>query len=166
MWTKAKSAILSLICTRVLIGVAIFVAAALPFVLSGGPARGLNVSFYGASAEAGMLYLGMPSETVLALFICAYACFVPAMIALITLDFLLRNIRKDQVFLRANVKYLRIISWCCFVIAIIMVFGWPFISYVFAFVAAAAAFFGLLMRVVKNVIDAACEIKDENDYTI
>ena len=166
MWTNAKSAFLSLICTRALIGVAIFVAAALPFVLQGGHMNGLSVAFYGSSPEAGMLYVGMPSETVLAIYICAYACFVPAMIALITLDLLLRNIRKDQVFLRENVKRLRVISWCCFAIAIIMLCGWPFISYVFIFVAAAAAFFGLLMRVVKNVIDTACEIKDENDYTI
>jgi len=143
-------------------GVFIIVAVSLPFVLSSGsPTR-----YYGASSEAGLLYIGMPAETVLAVFICAYACFAPAMIALFSLDLVLRNIRKDLVFFRANVKCLRIISWCCFAIAIIMLCGWPFISYVLVFVAAAAAFFGLLMRVVKNVIDAACEIKDENDYTI
>ena len=162
MWTKAKSASLSLICTRVLIGVAIFIAVVLPFVLP----NGLPIDFYGSSREAGILYFGMADETVIALYVCAYACFVPVMVALLTLDILLRNIKKDQVFFRPNVKYLRTISWCCFVIAIVMLCGWPFISYVFVFVAAAAAFFGLLMRVVKNVIDAACEIKDENDYTI
>ena len=166
MWTSTKSAFLSLICTRALIGIAIFVAVALPFVLSGGPVNGLSVGFYGSNPEAGMLYVGMPAETVFALYICAYACFVPVMIVLFSLDLLLRNIKKDQVFLRVNVKYLRIISWCCFAIAIIMLCGWPFISYAFIAIAAAAAFFGLLVRVVKNVIDAACEIKDENDYTI
>jgi hypothetical protein len=162
MWTKSKSAVLSLICTRALMGVFIVTAIALPFLLSGSSPDG----FYGARSDAGVLYVGMTAETVMALFICAYASFVPAMIALFSLDLLLRNIQKEIVFFRANVKRLRTISWCCFAIAIIMLCGWPFISYVLIFVSAAAAFFGLLMRVVKNVIDAACEIKDENDYTI
>ena len=158
MWSKSKSAALSLICTRVLAGVIILVAVALPFLLSGG--------FYGASREAGILYISMPADIVQALYICAYASFVPTIIALFSLDALLRKIKKDLIFFRGNIKCLRIISWCCFAIAIIMLCGWPFLSYVLAFVAVAAALFGLLMRVVKNVIDAACEIKDENDFTI
>ena len=162
MWTKSKSATLSLVCTRFLIGAVIAAAIALPFLSSGSPTD----SFYGASSGAGMFYIGMPAETVRAIFICAYACFVPAMVALVILDLVLRNIRKDLVFSRVNVKCLRTISWCCFAIAIIMLCSWPFISYVFIFVAAAAAFFGLLMRVVKNVIETACEIKDENDLTV
>ena len=159
MWTKSKSATLSLICTRVLICVFVAVAIALPFLLSGG-------GYYGVCSDAGILYIGMPAGTVIAVFVCAYASFAPAMIALFALDLLLRNIRKDLVFIRVNIKCLRIISWCCFAIAVVMLCGWPFVHYVLIFVAAAAAFFGLLMRVVKNVIDAACEIKDENDFTI
>jgi len=161
-WGKAKSATLTLICTRILIGIIIAVAIALPFILSDGSAG----IYYGRSADAGILYMGMSTELVLAIYICAYACFVPTIIALLSLDLLLLNIRKDVVFSRVNVKYLRTISWCCFAVAIVMFCGWPFISFVFLFVAAAAAFFGMLMRVVKNVIDAACEIKDENDFTI
>ena len=159
MWTKSKSAALSLVCTRTLIGVFIAVAICLPFLLSGG-------SYYGTRSNGGVFYVGMSAETVLAVYVCAYASFVPAIIALLSLDLLLRNIRRDYVFVRVNVKCLRILSWCCFAIAAIMLCGWPFISYVLVFVAAAAAFFGILMRVVKNVIDAACEIKDENDFTI
>ena len=158
MWTKSKSATLSLVCTRALIAIFIAVAIALPFLVSGG--------FYGSSREAGILHEGLSFNSLIAVYTCAYACFVPLMIALLSLDRLLRNIRKDLVFLRANVKCLRIISWCCFAVAIILICYWPFISYILAIVAAAAAFFGLLMRVVKNVIDAACEIKDENDFTI
>ena len=172
MWTKAKSATLSLICTRILIGLIILVAVTLPFVIpvdSLFPNSSVFVSrgdFYGGSPDAGILYVGMAAETVRAIFICAYASIAPALIAMLALDMVLRNIRNEHVFVRANVKGLRIISWCCFVIAVVMLCGEPFISYVLFFVAAAAAFFGLLMRVVKNVIDAACEIKDENDYTI
>ena len=159
MWTKSKSATLSLICTRALIVIFIVVAIALPFILTGG-------GYYGEYSTAGFFSIGMAKETVYAIYICAYICFVPAIIALFTLDMLLRNILKDGVFLRSNVKSMRIISWCCFAIAVVMLCGWPFISYVLIFIAAAAAFFGTLMRVIKNVIDAACEIKDENDFTI
>jgi len=162
MWTKSKSATLSLVCTRILIGAIIAIAAVLPFLLSSRPAG----RFYGASADTGILYIGMPAEAIVAVCLCVYACFVPAMFALFSLDRLLCNIRIEHVFLRDNVKYLRTISWCCFAVAVISFSSWPFISYVLIFVAAAAAFFGLLMRVVKNVIDAACEIKDENDFTI
>ena len=162
MWTKAKSATLSLVCTRILIGVIVLVAVVLPIWLLGGSGD----RFYGATGDAGILYIGMSAETVRAIFICAYASIVPAVIALLALDLVLRNIRRDVVFFRANINCLRIISWCCFAIAVVMLCGWPFISYVLIFVSAAAAFFGLLMRVIKNVIDAACEIKAENDFTI
>ena len=162
MWTKSKSATLSLVCTRILIGAAIAIAIVLPFILSGE----VDNIFYGASADSGILFMGMSIEMIRALYICAYASLVFAIIALLSLDKLLQNIRKDMVFTNPNVKCLRTISWCCFAIAIIMLCGWPFISYVLVFVAAAAAFFGILMRVVKNVIEAACELKDENDFTI
>ena len=158
MWTKAKSATLSLICTRVLIGIIIAIAAVFPFMLM--------AVYYGDRAGRGLLYISVPEETVIAFVICVYCCFVPAIIALLFLDKLLRNIRNGLVFSRASVKYLRVISWCCFVIAIVMLCGFPFLHIALIFAAATAAFFGLLMRVVKNVIDAACEIKDENDYTI
>jgi len=158
MWTKSKSATLTLVCTRILIGITIAVAAVMPFAVSGG--------FRGVSRTAGILFVGVPAETITAIFICAYICFVFVIIALLSLDKLLRNIRKDIVFDRVNVKCLRIISWCCFAVAAASFCGWPSIHIVLIFVASAAAFFGLLMRVVKNVIDAACEIKDENDFTI
>jgi len=168
MWTKSKSATLTLICTRIVIGIAIALAVLLPFLFP-------NFSETTSRAEASHLiasgilpyiFVGLPKITVVLVYICAYAAFVPALIALLSLDSLLRNIRKDSVFISDNVKYLRIISWCCFIIAIVMLFGWPHIHVVLIFVAAAAAFFGILMRVVKNVIDAACELKAENDYTI
>ena len=158
-WTKSKSATLSLVCTRILIAAFIAIAVALPFLVNGGP-------FFGMSSTAGSLLFYMSRETALALYVCAYACFVPAMIALFSLDLLMRNIRKELVFSRVNVKCLRTISWCCFAVAVIMLCCWPSLSNVLPVVSAAAAFFGILMRVVKNVIDAACEIKDENDFTI
>ena len=39
-------------------------------------------------------------------------------------------------------------------------------SLIFLLVAAAAAFVGLILRVVKNVFEQAVTLKDENDFTI
>jgi len=168
MWTKSKSAALSLICTRVLICAAVAIAVALPFLISGYYldiiSAGRAFSYEGRFLA--FIFSGLPQMTVIAIYACAYASFGFAMVALLALDKLLRNIRKDIVFVRGNVRCLRIISWCCFAIAIIMICSWPQIHYSLTFVAAAAAFFGLLMRVFKNIIETACEIKDENDFTI
>jgi Protein of unknown function (DUF3036). len=78
---------------------------------------------------------------------------------------LLKNIRKEQVFIQENCKCLRYISWCCLAAAVpFFVFGfWRFISFA---IALAAAFFGIILRVVKNVFEQAVALQEENDYTI
>ena len=78
---------------------------------------------------------------------------------------LLFNIKKDKIFIAANTKYLRRISWCCFAVAFITLVGGIF--YIpFSCIAIAAAFVGLMLRVVKNVMQNAVEIKTENELTI
>ena len=99
------------------------------------------------------------------LLITLYAAVPPAVIALICLDKLLNNIRKEQPLVSANVKYLRIISYCCFAESLVFVyFGLlkPF-AFVIIFV---AAFIGLILRVVKNVFEQAVAMREENDFTI
>lgn len=96
-------------------------------------------------------------------------CFYPsaafAYIALYSLIKLLLNIKKERIFISQNVTYLRFISWCCFAVALItLVCGILYIPYLAIFVA--AAFVGLLLRVVKNVMQNAVEIKEENELTI
>ncbi len=97
------------------------------------------------------------------------ACYYPSCVfAYITLYSLLRlllNIRKEAIFVAANVRYLRRISWCCFAVAVVTLAGGVF--YIpFSFVAVAAAFVGLMLRVVKNVMQSAVELKSENELTI
>ena len=97
------------------------------------------------------------------------ACFYPcAPLAYLTLYSLLRllfNIRNENTFTTQNIKYLRRISWSCFGVALITLVGG--IYYLpFLFVAVAAAFVGLLLRVVKNVMQSAAELKNENELTI
>ena len=81
------------------------------------------------------------------------------------LDRLLSNIRQGKVFTSGNVKILRLISYCCFAVSVIFIyfsilrpFAW--------LVVIAAAFFGLILRVIKNIFEQAIVIKEENDFTI
>jgi hypothetical protein len=94
-----------------------------------------------------------------------YFCCIPAMAALICLHILLGNIKKEKVFIMGNVKLLRVISWCCFAAAFIMVFA-LYYYFLFGLMAVAFGFIGLIVRVVKNVIEEAVHIKAENDFTI
>jgi hypothetical protein len=92
-------------------------------------------------------------------------CCIAALAALFSLDRLLSNIRKEEVFTEKNVRLLRIISWACFAVAIAMFVG-CIASISFFVIAILACFVGLILRVVKNVISAAVALKDENDFTI
>jgi len=78
---------------------------------------------------------------------------------------LLRRISAQQVFLQENVVYLRNISWSCLVGA-----GVSTVSTLYYFpwilVAVSAAFMGLIVRVVKNVVAQAVELQDEIDATV
>lgn len=94
-----------------------------------------------------------------------YGFCVPAYIALFSLDRLLGAVKREEVFTARNVRYLRIISWCCFGAAAVLLAG-ELISMVFIVLAILAAFFGIVLRVVKNLFAAAVALKDENDYTI
>ena len=94
-----------------------------------------------------------------------YSGSVPAAVLLFCLYRLLHHIEIDQVFITTNVEYLRRISWSCFAGAIIcsvsILYYFPWI-----FVAVAAAFMGLIVRVIKNIIAQAVELKNESEFTI
>lgn len=93
------------------------------------------------------------------------ACCIPAMGALLWLHKLLFNIRSERVFIDENVTLLRRISWCCFLAAAITLVSSRFYL-VFLLISIASAFMGLILRVVKNVIQQAVAIKAENELTI
>ena len=94
-----------------------------------------------------------------------YSGSVPAAMLLFCLYRLLRHIEMEQVFITVNVEYLRRISWSCFAGAIIcfvsILYYFPWV-----FVAVAAAFMGLIVRVVKNIVAQAVELKNESEFTI
>ena len=99
--------------------------------------------------------------------ICAafYCCAGPAAVLLVSLDRLLNGISRGEVFTQKNIALLRCCSWCCMVAAAICL-GFTVTLFYFLLVAAAAAFMGLILRVVKNVFQQALALKEENDYTI
>lgn len=78
---------------------------------------------------------------------------------------LLKNISRQELFTAANVRCVRIISWCCFGAAAIMaaLSFWRLTAFMVAFM---AGFVGLILRVVKNMLASAVEMREENDYTI
>lgn len=98
-------------------------------------------------------------------YIAFYACAVLAFTALFFLNKLLSNISRGKVFIGENVKLIRILSWCCYLVGIVLavysIWVYPFIV-----IAAAAAFFGLIIRVLKNVFAKAVQIQEENEGTI
>ncbi|GBF34866.1 hypothetical protein DCCM_3986 [Desulfocucumis palustris] len=94
-----------------------------------------------------------------------YVGFVPAAYLLNNLLRLLRRIEAGQVFIAENVERLRRISWSCFIgagIALVSVFYY----FPWFFVVVSAAFMGLIVRVVKNVVAQAVALQNEVDYTI
>lgn len=93
-------------------------------------------------------------------------CAVPAaVIALICLDMLLKNIRKNQPFIHKNVSLLRIISYCCFAESLVFVYFSTLKPFALI-VVIACAFMGLILRVIKNVFEQAVSMREENDFTI
>ena len=84
---------------------------------------------------------------------------------LIFLHKLLLNIRADKIFIKRNVDYLRYLSWLCFGLVPLMLVGSVFFP-VLLLISVIVGFIGLLVRVVKNIMAAACDLKDENDLTI
>lgn len=96
---------------------------------------------------------------------CFYPSAVFAAVILYSLLKLLFNIKNGKIFIGANAIYLRTVSWCCFAIGVIT-FAGGFFYMPFMFVAAAGGFTGMLLRVLKNVMQSAVELREENDLTI
>ena len=90
---------------------------------------------------------------------------VPAWTALWQLRKILLNFRRSLVFEADTARHMRIASWCCFGAAAVCLTGGFFFPTLFV-LALAAAFMGLIVRIVKNSFEAAIRMKDELDLTI
>ncbi len=106
-----------------------------------------------------------PAEYFIPTVVILYLVLIPAFIADISLFLILKNIKNDLIFTHKSVRYLRIISWCC-MIAGLLFFILGFLYYMVFLISFAAFFRGVILRVVKKVIEEATEIKSENDFTV
>ena len=146
-WTKDRSIKLSLFCIC-------FFAAAL-----------LVLDIYFCISGRRVLGRFLYRDQITVFTIVFIICSIFAWICLYHLFRLLKNLDGETVFNKANVAHLRTISWCCAGVAAATFagcfsWGWFFI------VTAASGFMMLIVRIVKNVIEEAIDMKDELDYTV
>lgn len=149
MWNKERSLLLSKLFTMAFIAALAGTLVAAPWIVKW-------LIHYSLSAQQG--HYGLFLATI-------YAGGVFAALLLYSLYRLLHNIGRDEVFVGTNVAHLRRISWCCFVGAGICVVSTLYYL-PWLVVAVAAAFVGLVVRVVKNMVAQAVALKEENDFTI
>ncbi|MDR3070818.1 MAG: DUF2975 domain-containing protein [Propionibacteriaceae bacterium] len=183
IWNRDRSITLSLVVVRVVLALAVVAAVALPVAYRQNPAL-LTGTF------SSLFYLGGPW-----FFVLVYALLILGFIAVLALHRVLLNLAKGRVFTPDNVNALRLLSWMCFLLAGILAAGtagntlspMPVSGcleipggysehcliragnaglFGFALLTLFMAFVGLIVRVVKNVLDAGVVLKDENDYTI
>ena len=95
----------------------------------------------------------------------AYAVLTLMLAGLGLLFALLILVRKGRVFTPAAVELIRYISWCLIFMGMLLA-ALTFFFRSAIFVGGAVLFVGLTVRVVKNVIEEAVYIKEENDLTV
>ncbi len=115
-----------------------------------------------ANATASPLITPAVETGILAL---GYLALAIVAVAGVLLLLLLWRVRQNRVFTPGCVALIRGISWCCYLLAgVFLGLGmWFYLSLVASFM---VGFLGLCLRVVKNVIEEAIRIKDENDLTV
>jgi len=143
-----RSAKITLWCSRLLAGAVCVLVFAMPGLLG----------WYQRLRSLG------PHEAA-AILIGFYCCAPIVLYALWCIDRLVRNLLEGQVFIRWNVRLIRRIRWCCAGVSLVCLpaaFFYPPLI----FLTVIMAFLALTVSVVKNVMAAAVEIREENDLTV
>lgn len=97
--------------------------------------------------------------------VCYYLAAAVILLALFQMDRLLSAILCGKVFIRSNVRRIRIVQWCCAAVAAIcLVATFGYMPLIFA--TCIMAFLALTVCVVTKVMDAAVSIREENDLTV
>lgn len=151
MWNKDKSIVLSQVLIKICYAAVVVCCIFAPKVFE--YYDSIEVHFSGS----GSVFIPMTATF--------YCCVPPALTALVCLDILLKNIKNDQAFINKNVILLRILSYCCFAVSAILVY-FSVLRPIMFIVVFAAAFFGIILRVVKNCFQQAVVLREENDFTI
>ena len=148
MWNSKKSIYLSLALTVVFAIGALVLCALMPHI-----------------SKLYITALGDPPHFQIVLLTIYYLFAAFSLYALYLLVRLLTHLLKGRVFTDENVRILRRLSWCSFIVGLIMFAGcyWFPLMIIFAM---AFAFIGLMLRVVKHVMAEATRIRRENELTI
>ena len=147
-WSKDKSAMLSRFC------VAVFALCLLA----------LDIGAYWFASWFVQVRL-MRWQLGVLLMISIYSGSVFAWVCLYRLWQLLANVKRGEVFVDANVRHMRVISWCCVWAAGICLASAAYYP-PFIFITVAAGFMALIVRIVKNAFQQAIAMKDELDLTV
>ena len=92
-------------------------------------------------------------------------CVPVALFALWTMDRLVGNVLKKQVFVTENVSLIRRIRWCCAGVSGLCIVPAWFYPPLWLMVVI-MAFLALVVSLVKNIMAAAVELREENDLTV
>ncbi len=133
-WNSKKSLMLSIILTDIFLLLLAAGAISLPWI----------VTWY---VEVRHRSQSLPTTIMLV----AYPCLPFAAAVLFTLRGILKDIKKNNVFTAKNCARLKRISWCCFAVALIMVFSGRFYL-PFYVCAVCTAFIGLILRIIRNIL--------------
>ena len=95
-----------------------------------------------------------------------YLCSLPLiLLALLRVAGLLKNIQRGSVFVEENVRHLAIIRSCCLgIFAVCLAASFLFLPLLL--VVAIMGFLSLMMQVLKQVMEQAVSIREENDLTV
>lgn len=100
-----------------------------------------------------------------AIFFGYYLCVPAVLTALWNMDRLLGNILRGRVFVEENVRRIGRVCWCCAVVAVInLAAGWFYQPLLF--LTAIMTFLSLTVSVVRSVMGAAVQMREENDLTV
>ena len=156
--SRNVSEMISLVFVSGLIGLLATAMATLPLFYTYSPFFMILHTYFGVR-DVGALQ----GETVFWIF--CYAVMMIALSCAIAILLLLLRVRKGLVFTSRSVSYIRYVSWGCMLIGLICIVTTYYFA-MSAILALSMLFLGLCLRVVKNVIEQAVAIKDENDYTV
>lgn len=152
---RKVSLIVTLVLAIVAGGAMVFFAIYMPTYLK----KLMDVLVAGGAHEAFNVY-----EQVL-LYVSAYLALVLAAAWLVLVFMLLRLVFRKQIFTKTAVALLRGISWCLLFIGVIFC-AVSFATLISLLIGFVSLFFALCIRVIKNVLEEAVAIKEENDLTV
>lgn len=94
-----------------------------------------------------------------------YICAPAVLCALGMMGKIVKNILAERVFVLENVRLLRYLRWCCAGVSVVCLVCGAFYPPLL-FLAVIMAFLALTVSLVKNVMAAAVELREENDLTV